>query len=370
MKKLTYLFVAIGAYLFTSCNPMDNIYTEIDAQQEVITGDVTFTLSDDDYAALDLNYGNFNSVDDAKTKIPSLLTDKYPVWGKGSLATVSFNVYAPKSTESSLEIYTVTTADYDAYPDTATYNNFDDMSQVYRLLNDKYPNPANRLLVSLTYKFYNGSVNYLNDGFLYLNGEWNFIQGFTDDEYTAMGESYPNFSNQDEAEAKIPIFLADKFKYDNKSAGDIEAIMYKLYVGGGVTESYVMYFTYDGSSWSKYTNEIVETVKFGHDGTTWIPDNTIKYTLVGDDYVYIADQLTGNADFDNVSLTNLAKYGDFDYNWSEDQILYALGVLADHINPTAADGQKYIFTYLLYDNGLNEKTMSVIKENGVWVLNN
>ena len=369
MKKFIYL-LPIMALFFSACNPMDEIYTAIDAQQQVISGETTFTLTDDDYSTLNKNYGNFNSVDEAKTMIPGLLTKKYPVWGKGSLAAVSFNIYAPKKTEKSLEIYTVTTADYDAYPDTEKYNNFDKMSQVYRFLNDTYPAPADRMLVSLSYKFYSGGVNYLNNGFLYLNGEWNLIQGFTDDEYRAMGESYPNFSNLDEAKAKVPVFLSDKFKYDNKSAGDIEAIMYKLYVGGGVTESYVMYFTYDGVSWSKYTNEIVETVKFGHDGNTWVPDNTIKYTLVGADYVYMADQLTGNVDFANVNLTNLGKYGDFDYNWTQDQVIQALGILADYLNPTAADGQKYVFTYLLYDNGLNTLSMNIILTNGVWVLNN
>jgi hypothetical protein len=357
MKKLIYLFVAMGAYLFTSCNPMDDIYTAIDAQQEVITGEVSFTLTNDDYAALSLNYGNFNSIDDAKAMIPDLLTSKYPVWGEGSLAVVSFNVYAPKKTETSLEVYTVTTADYDAYPDTAQYNNFDSMSQIYRFLNDKYPTPADRLLVSLTYKYYSGSVKTLNNGFLYLNGEWNFIQGFTNDEYTAMGESYPNFSSKDEAETKIPIFLSEKFKYVTKNAGDIEAIMYKLYVGGGVTESYVMYFTYDGTSWSKYTNEIVETVKFGHDGTTWVPDNTIKYTLTAADY-----ELVGNG-----------RYGNFDVRSgkAEETVearLAKINTILLNNFPGMAEGQKFVVTYNVYSGAAEVWQMKVILQGGVYVL--
>ncbi|MFK5957463.1 MAG: hypothetical protein QM495_01185, partial [Lutibacter sp.] len=71
-----------------------------------------------------------------------------------------------------------------------------------------------------------------------------------------------------------------------------------------------------------------------------------------------------------VSLPNLASYGDFDYNWTDAQLLYSMGILADHINPTAAEGQKYLFTYLLYNNGINTLTMNIIKTNGAWVLNN
>lgn len=357
MKKLIYLFVAMGAYLFTACNPMDDIYTELDAQQDVITGEVTFALSDDDYAALDLNYGNFNSVDDAKSMIPGLLTDKYPVWGEGSLATVSFKVYAPKKDEKSLEVYTVTTDDYDAYPDTEKYNNFDDMSQVYRILNDKYPTPTDRMLVSLTYKFYDGGVSTLNNGFLYLDGEWNFVQGFTDDEYTAMGEGYPNFSSKDEAFAKIPVFLSEKFKFETKNEGDIEAIMYKLYVGGGVTESYVAYFIYDGANWSKYNNVVVETVKFGNDGTTWVPDNTIKYTLTPADY-----ELVGNGRYNNFDV----RAGKAEE--SESVRLEKINTILLNNFPGMAEGQKFVVTYDVYSGAAEVWQMKVILTGGVYVL--
>ena len=185
MKKLVYLLTAFFAITLTSCeDPMEDIHNEIDAKTTtIITGDVAFTMSDDDYDFLELNYGNFNNVDDAKTMIPGLLSDKYPVWGKSSSALVTFNVYSPLRTERSLARYTVTTADYDANPDTARFNNFDDEDQIYTFLDTKYENPSDRFLVSLTYKFYNGSVSTLNNGFLYSNDTWNFIQGFTDDEY-------------------------------------------------------------------------------------------------------------------------------------------------------------------------------------------
>ena len=71
--------------------------------------------------------------------------------------------------------------------------------------------------------------------------------------------------------------------------------MYKLYKDGSV-KSYIANFIYDGASWSKYNNVIDETIKFGHDGTSWVPDNTIKYTLTAADYALVGNDRYGNFD--------------------------------------------------------------------------
>ena len=84
MKKIFYSF-AILSLLFTSCNsPMEDIYEEIDAIETIISGEATITLTDADYDDLDQGYGNFSSVNDAKSKLPVFLSDKYPVWGASS----------------------------------------------------------------------------------------------------------------------------------------------------------------------------------------------------------------------------------------------------------------------------------------------
>ncbi|WP_457617046.1 hypothetical protein [Lutibacter sp.] len=360
MKKLVYLFMVLGLVLTSACDPMNDIYTEIDAQQDIITGEVSFTMNDDDYSFLGLTYGNFSSIDDAKAMIPDLLTDKYPVWGDGSLATVTFKVYAPRYTERNLITYTVTTADYDAQGGSvATYNNFSNMGQIIAFLNWKYPEPSYRDLVSLTYRYYfgGGVTGTLNDGFLYVNNEWQFIQGFTNDEYTTMGQSYPNFNSSDEAELKIPIFLKEKFRYANKQPGDIEAIMYKVYLGGGVTGSYVIYYIYDGQDWTKYTNNINETVKFGHDGTRWVPDNTIKYTLTAADYA-----LVGND-----------RYNNFDVRpgRAEETVearLAKINTILLNNFPGMAEGQKFLVYYNVYTGTAEVWSMKVILSGGVYVL--
>lgn len=92
MKKI-FLLLTVFSMVFTSCEPLEDINTEIDADVSAITGDVIYTLTDEDYDTLELSYGSFSSEDDAKTALPGFLSDKYPVWGKGSTALISYNLY-------------------------------------------------------------------------------------------------------------------------------------------------------------------------------------------------------------------------------------------------------------------------------------
>jgi len=96
--------------VFTACEPMDNIYSEIDAQEEVVVGDAIYTLTADDYDELGLNYGNFSSVDDVKSIMPAFLSDKYPVWGDGSSVLLGFDLYVGSA--FSISEYSLEQADY------------------------------------------------------------------------------------------------------------------------------------------------------------------------------------------------------------------------------------------------------------------
>lgn len=367
MKKLIYLVMGIGL-LFSSCNPMDDIHEDIDSQEAIISGETTYTLTEDDYKKeLKLSFANFNSSDEAKTLIPGLLSKKYPVWGEGSLATITYDLYAPKRTQKSLIVYTVSSSDYATLG--FNYGNFSKYDDMITFLNWKYPNPADRVLVSLTYKYYSGVVNTLKNGFIYVNGEWNMLQGFTKDNYAAMGESFENFTSSTVAKERIPIFLKDYYKYDGKKAGDIASIMYNIYEtdvndidGDGsttdkATYSYAFYCIFDGENWSEYTNIIAETLKFGHDGSTWVPDNTIKYTLTSADYA-----LVGNGYYNN-----------FDVRSGKAEELES--VRLDKINtillnnfPGMAEGQKFSVSYAIYNGAAGIWEMRVILSGGKYVL--
>ncbi len=355
MKKIFYIVMVLGIVL-TSCDPMEDINAEIDAQQNIITGEVDFTLTDDDYDDLDLSFGNFNSVDDAKTMIPVLLEEKYPVWGDGSLATVTFKWYNKVKTYSE-NIYALSDDEHNAITGN-TYGNFDRDYHVLNYLEDKYPTAEDDDFVSLRYRFYSGGESTLTDGFYYNDGEWNKIAGFTPDQYNAMGEGFPNFSSHDEAEAKTPIALLDVFKFNPKEAGEIVQTMYELYKGGGVTKSYTANYVYDGTAWSKYNNVANETIKFGHDGTTWVPDNTIKYTLTAADY-----ELVGNGNYGNFDVRSGKNEETI-----ESRVAKINTILLNNF-PSDAEGQKYVVFYNIYNGANGVWSTKVIKSGAEYILN-
>ncbi|WP_248724794.1 hypothetical protein [Seonamhaeicola sp. ML3] len=380
MKKIIYLITMVLAVALVGCDPLDEIFQDIDANAVPISGDVELELTDEDYDDLGLNFPNFGSEDQAKELIPGLLDEKFPALKDNSSAIVTYDLFFPKRDERSLIRYEVTDQDYDDLGH--RFGNFDRESEIFEFLEWKYPSPADRTLVSLTYEFFNGSVNEFNNGYLFINGAWEMMLGFTDDEYTLMGEGFPNFSSEDEAVAKIPIFLKDKLKFETYEAGDIIGTMYKLFVtdvddidGDGRTDdrttySYVKYFIFDGAEWAEYNNVITQVLQFGHDGTTWVPDNTIKYTLTGEDVALIEssfiEKYPGPAD-------NVGFFGSFDRRsgssnfWSDDMLLEAFNVVLDTRNPGAEDGQKYILTFVVYTGSTGNETKAVIKEGGVWI---
>jgi hypothetical protein len=354
MKKI-FLLLTVFSMVFASCDPLEDIYAEIDATETVIVGEANYTLSDADYDDLGLRYPNFGSIEEAKTMIPGFLTDKYPVWGKNSGVKATFKYYSKVKTYSK-NVYKLSKAEHDAITG-KTYGNFDKTYHITNFIDDKYTSPSEGDFVSLRYVFYSGGKTTLTDGFAYTNGEWNKITGFTPDEYKAMGESYPNFSSHDEAAAKIPVTLIDVFKFNPKSAGDIVSAMYELYKGGGVTKSYTSNFIFDGTSFSKYNNVKGETVQFGHDGATWVPDNTIKYTLTSADYT-----LVGNGN-----------YGNFDVRAGKDEETVAsrvakINTILLNNFPSDAEGQKYIVSYNIYNGAGGVWQTAVIKTGGAYVL--
>ncbi|MEL0651966.1 hypothetical protein V6246_11070 [Algibacter sp. TI.3.09] len=378
MKKI-FLLLTVFSMAFTSCDPLEDITEDIAANQASVVGDVAFEMSDDDYETLDLSYGSFDSEEDAKTLIPSLLSSKYPVWGNTSSAEVTYKLYYKKNDEKSLIVYTAQDSDYTEAG--LSYSTISSDAQMSQLLDYLYSEPEDRVLVSLTYEQYDsGIVTTVKDGFIYSNGAWEKSSGITEAEYASMGEARAQFSNEDEALVKIPVFLKNKLAYEAPKVNDIEGVMYNLYVTDtddvdedGSTEdkteySYVVFYIFDGANWVEYENTINQSIKFGHDGTNWVPDNTIKYTLIRNaDYEYMASQLTGD---EYASLIgNLGDYGDFDYNWSDEQIVYALTLFLDNLDPNAEDGQKYVLTYVVYDNGEGNYEKNFIREGGVWVIN-
>lgn len=214
------------------------------------------------------------------------------------------------------------------------------------------------------------------DFYSYTGSKWEKVSGvyfIGSGDFDSMGEAsgqpgrYNNFGSTTPPGDYLPTFLNIKYPYALE--GEQMIVIYDYYSSSSGAQIRGDLYTKAAGVWSGFQSTISTTLQFGHDGNTWQPDNTIKYTLVSADYAYMASALEGNSFFANVSLTSLANYNDYDYNWSLDQIIYSLDVLLNHLDPSAADGQKYLITYLLYDNGTNDVTKHVIKQAGEWVWN-
>ena len=92
MKRIIYLLAIVGT-IFMGCNPIEDIYTDLDAIYSPIVGSAEYTLTSDDYDALDLGFGSFSSEDDAKSMLPGFLNNLYPHWGAGSAVVVGYQLF-------------------------------------------------------------------------------------------------------------------------------------------------------------------------------------------------------------------------------------------------------------------------------------
>ncbi|WP_179021647.1 choice-of-anchor J domain-containing protein [Winogradskyella forsetii] len=115
MKKIIYLPAFIGL-AFMGCNPIEDIHNDIDSQDNPVIGSTDYILTDDDYDALSLGFGTFDSEEQAKDSIPQLLDEKFAFWGNGSSVNVQYDLYIGNaegvSDLTGSDIYSFTNSDY------------------------------------------------------------------------------------------------------------------------------------------------------------------------------------------------------------------------------------------------------------------
>lgn len=216
-----------------------------------------------------------------------------------------------------------------------------------------------------------------NEGIYYsFNGSfWNAVDDvryLTAADYDSMGEAsgqpgrFNNFSSSTLPENYLPQFLDlnDPFAQEE----DEIFIIYRFFIGGDfgtVTKGNL--YTKTGGAWVPS----ISILQFGFDDGNWVPDNTIKHTFTSDDVAFISNAFIniypGPAD-------NFGFFGSFDRRssssnfWSDEMLLEAFNALLDNIDPSAAEGQKYALTYVIFNGSTTDETMNVIKIGGVWVL--
>ena len=208
--------------------------------------------------------------------------------------------------------------------------------------------------------------------FAFTNGEWDDPYMLPENSYTEeFGQSFSNFGDEEEALSKIAIFLGREFPYANE--GEYKAVAYQFYNGEETVTEYAN-FVFEGGDWNAIQSVISDSLQFGYEDGMWVPDNTINYMLGGADYAIIADELAGMEGF-ATQIASMERYSNFDRRpgasayWDDDMILTAMVALLNEIAANAAEGQKYVLTFDIYNGSNTTESLSLIKENGEWVVN-
>ncbi|GGK23665.1 hypothetical protein GCM10007962_17330 [Yeosuana aromativorans] len=221
-----------------------------------------------------------------------------------------------------------------------------------------------------------GPTDSKGEYFMYNGTSWEAVDGvyyLSASDYNSMGEAsgqpgrYDNFSSSIPADDYITKFLSTTNPYTYGQNDDQVIVIYKYYSSSAnATQTRGNLYTVVDGMWTPHTSTIATTLQFGVENGVFVPDNTIRYTVTSGDYEYMATALEGDSNVTG-GLATLSNYHDYDSSWSQDDINYSLGVLLDHIDPNAAEGQKYLVSYLVYAGGIAEFSVKLIKENGKWV---
>ncbi len=159
MKRIIYLLVIVGA-IFIGCNPIEDIYNEIDAQDNSVIGSAEYTLTSEDYDDLDLPFGNFGSVEDAKAALPDFISGLYPHFGTGSTVLIGYDLYIGNaeglSDFTDADTYQFENSDYaltgsDAF---GFYPNVDPTDEIPTVLDAQIASPVEGQIVLAEYKQY------------------------------------------------------------------------------------------------------------------------------------------------------------------------------------------------------------------------
>ncbi|MGM0579259.1 MAG: choice-of-anchor J domain-containing protein [Bacteroidota bacterium] len=196
----------------------------------------------------------------------------------------------------------------------------------------------------------------------------------TTEDYDEMGApgQYNNFSGDVPPADYLPELLNQKYPYAIEE--DQKIVVYKYFSSGEVQTRGDLY-TFKSENWEVYGSTIVEQLQFAKEEGVWVPDNTIAYTLTGEDYELIGDIAIENGDV--ARGENLQQYGNFyqnfpggDTHWTDEQIVAVLDQFLKIKYPDLGPGQKFTITYAAYTGSAVELQMNLIQnEEGNYVIN-
>jgi hypothetical protein len=181
----------------------------------------------------------------------------------------------------------------------------------------------------------------------------------------------PNFGSSISPDNYLTAFLTLKYPYAQED--DVRDIAYKYVSSSSGPGTRGNRYTFLGGVWTAYESTIATALQFGLEDGVWVPDNTIRYTFTTEDYTFVGETLKTEPGFENAAA-NLLSYGNFNRQggttgWSTEMMVTAIGIVLDNIDPSAAEGQKYLVTVDIYNSGNGTENYSLIKTGGEWVAN-
>lgn len=349
MKKSIYFLMMFLGLAFVGCEPMEDIHEELDRELAniPIEGVAEYVLTDDDYETLDLTYGSFNSLDEAGALIPGLLSEKFPVWGEGSLANVTFELYDPISVKE----YTVQEGDYAAIGLDENY--FTASWQIEDFLSYQYPQAKNGTYVELTYKTVAQEIEYTFD-----NDDFDVVGEELGTTYPGPASSAANYNNFDRREGK------DAYWSNEMILEAIDAVLSESLDGVEGQTYNVSYATFDGEPG-------VENMHVMFDGNSYIMVGGSAYDVSNEDFDLIGAEF---AEEYPVPASSAAQYNNFERRagnaaeWSNAMIVEALDFLLKQKFPDAAEGAQFDVSYRIYDGAAQTKIMSLVLADGEYVI--
>nr|WP_321232571.1 choice-of-anchor J domain-containing protein [uncultured Psychroserpens sp.] len=225
-----------------------------------------------------------------------------------------------------------------------------------------------------------GDTDAKGEYFIYDGGAWEAaddVYYLSASDYDSMGEgsgqpgAFNNFSSSTPADAYLPTFLGLNYPFAQEE--DEIFVIYKYFSSNSGLGTRGNLYTFTDGEWVGHESVIETSLQFGLENGVWVPDNTIRYTLLGSDYSLAATTLLTTEGFE-AAAENLDNFGNFNRaggstNWTDEMIITALNIILNNINPSAEEGQKYIVTFATWAPGNSTEDFSMIKTGGEWVVN-
>ncbi|WP_421921262.1 hypothetical protein [Marinifilum sp.] len=414
MKKILYMASAL-ALMFTACDPMEDVYEEVDKayadeyEEQLFFSDKTliedgYELIEADYALSSdqgvKDYKNFSKYAPVADFLPEILNNKLFYGEPGLEYTVSYNFYIPSSYDRDMdpEAHKLTNNDYDLLGDgedePGEYGSFNKNMPIDEYLlafmDRRFPIAKVGDYKLLNYKFYGTGdryVEYEYNGTVWVNSDKDYgydedtAYEMTSDDYDSFGEDwgdpgkFDNFTSSIKVDDYLPDFLIAK--YPDAVVGDKKEIKYVYY---GLHRNLYVGYTLEETGWRKSVNvefdwatgeyvlktlsqTITQSSLVAYKDRTWVFVPPVKlvvsekaatetYTLVNADY-----ELVGDGKYHNFYTKDM----------SEEEIVAAILPKITKIlkaNFELAVGDVYEITYAYYNGtgGSDAITLEVVED--------